>query len=583
LGGSASHIQLRFAAISLIVVLVVALLAGLASRQLIQTSEEDSAASALERLAVAPIAAAIGDALADGDLSSDERGRVDAAAQGAINDDVVAVRLWSPSGEELYSAGAPALDEERSAAVGSSGARGRFGVAAESAFAVFSPQGGYIVEVAQDASVIDGRIDDAHRTTIALVALAGALVFALLQGAFWFTTRAISSDHRRLTRLYVAGEDLRASLDLSEVLSQLARDATMFAGGSHGLVALYEQESGDLLLKATFERATGNISHPQRPVEEWFLRRAIATNSAIVSAQSASAYRPFFDADAEMDSQVNVLCVPMTIRERVIGVLAILRPPVARGAAFAPLNIQQAADIAVQGAMAIEQALLFARVRAYADEVEINYDATLKALMAALDAKDDVTEGHCERVAKLTVQLARQFGVAENTLVDIERGAMLHDVGKIGVPDAVLKKPAALDEGEWEAIRKHPLLAGMMISKVGFLEGATPILLYHHERFDGTGYPFGLSGDGIPLNARIFSVVDAYDAMTSDRPYRRAMPHATAMDEIAAGSGTQFDPSVVEAFIRLMASRPDLRTRNPQNREVLHTDVVTADDAQTAA
>jgi putative nucleotidyltransferase with HDIG domain len=271
-----------------------------------------------------------------------------------------------------------------------------------------------------------------------------------------------------------------------------------------------------------------------------------------------------------MDSQVNVLCVPMTIRERVIGVLAILRPPVARGAAFAPLNIQQAADIAVQGAMAIEQALLFARVRAYADEVEINYDATLKALMAALDAKDQATEGHCERVAKLTVHLARQMGLSDSELVNVERGALLHDVGKIGVPDAVLKKPSSLNDLEWEAMRKHPLLAGVMISKVDFLEGATPILLYHHERFDGSGYPFGLTGDKIPLEARVFSIVDAYDAMTSDRPYRDAMPHSVAMQDIRVNSGSQFDPEVVKAFERLMAQRPDLRGKAPARRAGRH-------------
>ena len=113
---------------------------------------------------------------------------------------------------------------------------------------------------------------------------------------------------------------------------------------------------------------------------------------------------------------------------------------------------------------------------------------------------------------------------------------LLHDVGKIGVPDAVLKKPAALDDMEWEAIRKHPLLAGMMISKVSFLEGATPILLYHHERYDGTGYPFGLMSDRIPMEARLFSVVDAYDAMTSNRPYRDAMPHSV-MDLVSRRLG----------------------------------------------
>lgn len=133
-------------------------------------------------------------------------------------------------------------------------------------------------------------------------------------------------------------------------------------------------------------------------------------------------------------------------------------------------------------------------------------------------------------------------------MLDIERGALLHDLGKIGVPDSVLRKPSSLNKKEWEAMQQHPLLAGLMVSKVGFLEGAMPILLYHHERYDGSGYPFGLAGDKIPLEARIFAVVDAYDAMTSERPYREAMSPQEALKEIRAQAGVQFDPQVVEAF-----------------------------------
>ena len=184
--------------------------------------------------------------------------------------------------------------------------------------------------------------------------------------------------------------------------------------------------------------------------------------------------------------------------------------------------------------------------------------------MAALDTKDDATEGHCERVAKLTVELARQMNVPDEALLDMERGALLHDVGKIGVPDAVLNKPDELNEREWEAMRKHPLLAGLMVGKVSVLEGAMPILMHHHERYDGNGYPFGLTAKKIPVEARIFAVVDSYDAMTSNRPYRDAMSHADAIDEIGANSGTQFDPVVVEAFAQLMDARHDLRARQTQ-------------------
>jgi len=204
----------------------------------------------------------------------------------------------------------------------------------------------------------------------------------------------------------------------------------------------------------------------------------------------------------------------------------------------------------------VEQANLFAKVRAYASELELSYDTTLKALIAALDAKDAATEGHSERVAKLTVAIAREMNVPKEKLVDIERGALLHDVGKIGVPDAVLRKPRTLSRREWQTMQRHPLLAGVLVSKVGFLEGALPILLYHHERYDGNGYPFGLAGDRIPIEARIFAVVDAYDAMTSDRPYRKAMPHEEAVVEIVANAETQFDPAVVQVFQEVVKRIP---------------------------
>ena len=239
--------------------------------------------------------------------------------------------------------------------------------------------------------------------------------------------------------------------------------------------------------------------------------------------------------------------------------------------------------LAAQAVTAVEQAQLFSRVRADADALESSYDSTLKALMAALDAKDELTEGHCERVAKLTVHLAKSMDVQPSMLVHMERGALLHDVGKIGVPDAILKKPKALNDMEWEAMRKHPLLAGLMVSKVGFLEPALPILLYHHERFDGKGYPFGLKGENIPIEARIFSVIDAYDAMTSDRPYRPAMSHADAMREVHANGGSQFDPDVVKAFDRLMTSRPDLHEQLAHHRTAsIHDDEPTPDIVNAA-
>jgi HD-GYP domain-containing protein (c-di-GMP phosphodiesterase class II) len=280
-------------------------------------------------------------------------------------------------------------------------------------------------------------------------------------------------------------------------------------------------------------------------VDEGYLLRAAATGEASSARLPERPLRGVFGVRGD-DGPAALASVPMRIRGRAIGVAAAVRHPSVRG--FSRAEVAPLQELADQAAMAIEQARLFAKVRSYASDLETSYDTTLRALMAALDTKDAATEGHSERVSRLTVAVAREMGLPEERMLDIERGALLHDVGKIGVPDSVLRKPSSLNKGEWEAMQKHPLLAGLMVSKVDFLEGAMPILLYHHERYDGSGYPFGLAGDKIPLEARIFAVVDAYDAMTSQRPYREATSPQAALEEIRAKAGVQFDPQVVDAF-----------------------------------
>jgi len=179
------------------------------------------------------------------------------------------------------------------------------------------------------------------------------------------------------------------------------------------------------------------------------------------------------------------------------------------------------------------------------------YDETLEALASALDARDRETKGHSLRVTRYMMDMARQMGVPPNTpeWIAMQRGALMHDVGKIGVPDHILHKPGALSDEEWQSMRRHPRIGADILRGISFLDEAAIIVLSHHERYDGRGYPRGLRGDEIPLGARIFAVADAFDAMTSDRPYRAAMPVEKAVDEIVHNSGTQFDPAVVQAFL----------------------------------
>jgi response regulator RpfG family c-di-GMP phosphodiesterase len=181
------------------------------------------------------------------------------------------------------------------------------------------------------------------------------------------------------------------------------------------------------------------------------------------------------------------------------------------------------------------------------------YRTTLKALVAALEARDQETHGHSERVVSFSLRLGEELGLGAEQMRSLEFGSLLHDIGKIGVPDAVLRKPARLTEDEWREMRQHPAHGRQILSGIEFLEGASRVVAQHHERWDGSGYPAGLKGEEIDLNARIFAVADAFDAITSDRVYRVGRAYADARAELEKCAGRQFDPRVVEAFGRIPA------------------------------
>ncbi len=182
-------------------------------------------------------------------------------------------------------------------------------------------------------------------------------------------------------------------------------------------------------------------------------------------------------------------------------------------------------------------------------DLEQSYDYTLEALGGALDAKDAETEGHCQRVTAFTIKIAKAMGVDKALLRHIARGAFLHDIGKMGVPDSILRKPGPLTAEERQIMRRHCDIGYQVLERIPFLKEAAEIVLSHQECYDGSGYPRGLRAEQIPLGARIFAVADTLDAMISDRPYRKALPISAAREEIQRYSGRQFDPRVVEAFL----------------------------------
>jgi putative nucleotidyltransferase with HDIG domain len=240
------------------------------------------------------------------------------------------------------------------------------------------------------------------------------------------------------------------------------------------------------------------------------------------------------------------LYLPLRGPDGLLGEAVIMRE---EGRAFDEEEVREAEAFAGQAAAALRNAALFEDLRRADEELLTSYESSIEILSKALDLRDHETEGHSLRVADMSTALARVFGMAESDIALMRRGALLHDIGKIGIPDAILLKPGPLDDEEREVMRRHPTIARELFEGVPFLREAIDVPWCHHERWDGKGYPQGISGNDIPLPARVFAIVDVWDALTHDRPYRKALSETDSLSLIAAGAGSQFDPLMVQFFL----------------------------------
>jgi response regulator RpfG family c-di-GMP phosphodiesterase len=215
-------------------------------------------------------------------------------------------------------------------------------------------------------------------------------------------------------------------------------------------------------------------------------------------------------------------------------------------------EIKLLSSIAEMAGIAVHRIRLFEELQTTGEALASAYDETIKGWADALELRDQETEGHSERVTELTLKMARHMGISEEQIIHIYRGSLLHDIGKMGVSDTILLKPGPLTEREWEIMHHHPIYAYDMLTPIAYLKPALNIPYCHHEKYDGSGYPRGLKGEAIPLEARIFAVIDVFDALTSDRPYRKAWSRKEALEYIKKESGTHFDPQVVDLFLDLI-------------------------------
>ncbi len=240
----------------------------------------------------------------------------------------------------------------------------------------------------------------------------------------------------------------------------------------------------------------------------------------------------------------SLMTVPLVLEDKSIGAIQAVNKR--DGQLFNQDDLDLFRSIADSAALAVNNAQLVA-------DLQNSYDLTLDALSAALDVRDRETEGHSRRVVEYTARLAEQIGLDKETIKSIRRGALIHDIGKIGVPDAVLNKPASLNEEERKIIERHPQTGYYMLADIPYLKEEIKIVVCHHEKWNGMGYPFGLRGEQIALGARLFSIADTFDALTSDRPYRQGRSYEAARKIIEEESGEQFDPQAVAAFLAIPA------------------------------
>ncbi len=343
---------------------------------------------------------------------------------------------------------------------------------------------------------------------------------------------------------------ITSSLELDDALPVILRQIKAGLAVDAAAVLLYD----DVRKALIFEQGIG-FNHEPRHDHVIPLGQGYA-------GKIASDFEPVFVAETEhhqngrtypvnlqQDGIVSFYGLPMIAKGKLKGVLELFHrtrlSPDENWIAFAE-------TLARQTAIAVDDILLFSALERANKNLKQAYDATIQGWAKALELRDQETEGHSQRVVALTLAVAQRFGFEGEALRDIRQGVLLHDIGKMGVPDEILHKPGPLNEAEWDIMRQHPENAYDMLRGIDYLEAALRIPHYHHERWDGSGYPEGLSGEDIPIEARIFAVVDVWDALNSDRPYRDAWPRNDVIQYLREKSGVEFDPAVVDVFFDIL-------------------------------
>ncbi len=341
----------------------------------------------------------------------------------------------------------------------------------------------------------------------------------------------------RMSEASRLSDDFGTMLDTDLVLERLLERIVQISCAEQGFLLLHERERDGLKVWGGRDRAGKPIRDAREQLISRNIVERVATTGEAYLTENVGADKDF-DASKSIAGYGlrSVLCVPVRAQGNVLGVLYLENR--AMEGVFADEDRRLAQLVADRAGLGLENARLFAQTR-----------ATVHTLANAVEARDLTTSTHVQRVSTLAMAVGKRLGLSDADLRDLEQSAILHDVGKIGIPDGILLKPGKLDAPEWDTMRTHPQLGVRIVHPVGYSRAVTAGILCHHEAFDGSGYPQGLAGRQIPLFGRIIAIVDVFDALVSDRPYKKGFTRAEALDILEKGRNVKFDPRVLDAFL----------------------------------
>ncbi|KAF0245233.1 MAG: hypothetical protein FD180_1780 [Planctomycetota bacterium] len=355
--------------------------------------------------------------------------------------------------------------------------------------------------------------------------------------------------HRALTTLYKVGNLINGEIDLQKVLKSTMDAVMSQIRADRGTLILIDRERGTyepVVVHTGVDDPTEDPSQEVRPYLSRTILDSVVRNGQSIISNDAMGDERFKAGESVIIQHIrSVMCVPLAAKEKILGAIYLDSTGVAD--VFQQADLELVTAIALQAGLAIDRAKLI-------EDLESLFFESIRTIVAALEAKDKYTCGHSERVTTYAVELARAMNWNEKDLTTLNLSALLHDVGKIGIPERVLLKPGKLTAEEYEVMKQHPVIGAEIIKHLKNAAAIIGGIRHHHERWDGMGYPDGLRAEQIPAMARVIQMADSYDAMTSHRPYRRGMTHEEVMFEVERCKGAQFDPKVAEIFLALLKS-----------------------------